>query len=68
MQRGPNLLIDRLVGDHDVAPDVVALPGSVQAPVGLLEQLKAPRQAEPDDVVAAVLEVEPVPGGSRVQA
>jgi hypothetical protein len=44
----------------------VALPGSVQASVGLLEQFEGPGQTEPDEVVAAVLEVKPVSGGLGV--
>ena len=60
MQRTPDLLIDSSVGQKYVAPHVMPLAATIQAPYCLLIQFKRPWQGQEDDVVSSVLEVKTV--------
>ena len=60
MQRAPDFLVNRFVGQKYVAPHVMPLAATMQAPDGLFVQFERPGQGQEDDVVPPVLEVEAV--------
>jgi hypothetical protein len=60
MQRAPDFVIDSGVGQKYVAPHVMPLAATMQAPDCLLVQFERPGQGQEDDVVASVLEVKTV--------
>jgi hypothetical protein len=60
MQRAPDFVIDSSVGQKYVAPHVMPLAATMQAPDGLLVQFKRPGQGQEDDMSSSVLEVEAV--------
>lgn len=61
-----HILIHRVLGDNVVDGDHLCLALPPEASIGLLVEFKAPCQAEPDQNVSTLLDVQTMSGRGRV--